>query len=91
MIAGANGPTAIAKLGQYKGGGLAEAAGPSEWHPPERCLPTRFGHLEARCLSLMLSVVTGESRTVVIGASMSRTVRMSHAFVVNICARTSHG
>ena len=29
VLAGANGPTAIAKLGQYQGGGLVEAAGRS--------------------------------------------------------------
>ena len=51
VLAGANGPTAIARWANMKAEILVESAGPSAWHSPERCLPACVGHLEARRLS----------------------------------------
>ena len=54
VLAGANGPTAIAKWANMKSEVLLKLLDLPQWHPAERCLPARFGHLEARCLSSLL-------------------------------------
>ncbi len=51
VLAGANGPTAIAKWANIKAEFLVEVVESPTWHSAERCFPARVGHLEARRLS----------------------------------------